>query len=364
MRIFDGHLDLAMNAVHWNRDLKQPLHEIREREKGQTDRVDRGCGTVSLPEMRRGEIFLCVATQIGHSVSRRSPLQGWHSPEIAWAQTQAQLAWYQSLVELGELTQIRNQEQLKGYLHSLDRAFSDAQDPKGLQHPIGFILSLEGADSILSFAHLEKAFDYGLRIIGPAHYGPGIYAAGTGETDGLTHKGRELLKEMERLGVMLDLTHLTDVGFDEALDIFGGPIWASHSNCRKLVPSQRQWDDKRIRQIIERDGIIGAALDAWMIVPDWVRGESTPKEKGVTLNTLIDHIDHVCQIAGNCNHVCIGSDLDGGYGTEQTPIDVNSIADLQRLESLLQIRGYPKQDVAKILFENALRHFQESLPKQ
>src|SRR4029078_1247668 len=106
--------------------------------------------------------------------------------------------------------------------------------------PIGFVLSLEGADSILSPAHLERAYEQGLRAIGPAHYGPGTYAQGTHVTGGITARGRELLTEMQPLGIILDATHLCDESFWEALDRFHGPVWASHSNCRALVNDTRQ----------------------------------------------------------------------------------------------------------------------------
>ena len=82
-----------MNALEWNRDLTRPVAEIRAREAGKTDKPDRGNGLVSLPEMRRGRIGLCVATQIARYVAPDNPLAGWHSPEIAWAQTKGQLAW-------------------------------------------------------------------------------------------------------------------------------------------------------------------------------------------------------------------------------------------------------------------------------
>src|SRR2546428_378088 len=98
MLIFDAHLDLAMNALEWNRDLKRPTEEIRQRERGMTDKPDRGKGTVSLPEMRRGGIGFCVATLIARvEHNAYSPVLGWRSPEQAWAQTQGQRAWYRAM---------------------------------------------------------------------------------------------------------------------------------------------------------------------------------------------------------------------------------------------------------------------------
>ena len=166
--------------------------------------------------------------------------------------------------------------------------------------PVGYVLSLEGADSIVSMSHLERAYTQGLRAVGPAHYGPGIYAQGTNATGGIGARGRELLREMERLGILLDVTHLCDDSLREALDNFRGPVWASHSNCRSLVPHNRQFSDDQIRELIQRGAVIGAAFDAWMLVPGWVRGESTPERAGVTLETVVQsHRSHLSD-RGQC----------------------------------------------------------------
>lgn len=221
--------------------------------------------------------------------------------------------------------------------------------------PLGYILSLEGADSMLNLSYLERAFDYGLRALGPAHYGPGRYAPGTGAEGGLEPAGRELLKEMQQLGIILDVTHLTDEGFWEALDLYDGPLWASHSNCRSLVPDQRQLSDEQITALVERDAVIGAVFDAWMLVPNWVRGKTTPESSGLMLEAIADHIDYICQIAGSAKHCGIGSDLDGGYGNEQTPQDLKTIADLQSLTGIFVRRGYKEADIEGIMNGNWLR---------
>jgi membrane dipeptidase len=160
---------------------------------------------------------------------------------------------------------------------------------------------------------------------------------------------------MERLGMILDATHLCDDSFREALDCFGGTVWASHSNCRALVPHNRQFSDEQIRELIARDAVIGAAFDAWMLAPGWVRGETTPESAGVTLETVANHIDHVCQIAGNARHSAIGSDLDGAFGREQCPADVRTIADLNNLPAILRSRGYGEGDIQGIAHGNFLR---------
>ena len=262
-----------------------------------------------------GKLVLVVATQIARYVRQGSPLPGWHSPEQAWAQTQAQLAWYQAMVNEGEMIQVSG-------IRSLDAQIKKWEDDSipDSNKPVGFILSLEGADSLVNLSYLEKAYAYGLRALGPAHYGEGRYAGGTGTEEGFSANGISLLKEMDSLHMILDVTHLTDLGFSQAMEIYKGPVWASHHNCRALVKNQRQLTDDQIRILIERGSVIGGVMDAWMLTDGWIRGVSIPKARGTDLNSLIDNYDHICQIAGNANHIAIGSDLDGAFGTEQSPI--------------------------------------------
>jgi len=377
MLIFDAHLDLAMNALEWNRDLTRSIDVIRQRETGMTDKPDRGNGTVSLPEMRRSGIGLCVATQIARiEHNAYSPVFGWRSQEQAWAQTQGQLAWYRAMEEAGQMSQIKDADGLARHLklwaetplesssfsssssintapgNGNQYALEAEQKPK---LPIGYILNLEGADSFVTLKHLERSYEQGLRAVGPAHYGPGVYANGTDASGGFNAKGRELLKEMERLGIILDVTHLCDDCFWEALDLFNGPMWASHQNCRALVPHNRQFSDEQIKALVERGAVIGAALDAWMLVPGWIRKKTTAESVGLKLERIIEHIDRVCQIAGSARYSGIGSDLDGAFGREQTPADLDTIADLARIPAMLKARGYSEEDVTSIAHGNFVR---------
>jgi len=350
MFIIDAHLDLSMNALEWNRDLTQPVAAINEREKNCRDKPDRGNAVVSLPDLRKGNIGLVVATQIARFVAPGNPLPGWHSPQQAWAQTQGQLAWYKAMEEAGEMIQVHDLASLDKHLAVWKNTSVD-----NATKPVGYILSLEGADSIIDISYLERAYTYGLRAIGPAHYGPGRYAQGTDATGFMGKAGQELLKEMERLNIILDATHLCDDSFWEALDHFNGAVWASHNNCRALVNHNRQFSDEQIKALIERGAVIGAAMDAWMLVPGWVRGQSDPRSTGCNLSLVADHIDHVCQLAGNSRHAAIGSDLDGAFGKEQCPYDINTIADIQKLEIILRDRGYSTTDVENILHGNWIR---------
>jgi len=385
--IFDAHLDLAMNAVEWNRDLTRPLADLRAAEAHLKDKPDRGRATVSLPEMRGANIGLCVATQIARVEHNAwSPVAGWRSPAQAWAMTQAQLAWYRAMEEASEMVQIRDHAGLEAHLalwternsastpslrpQVVGRQPTERQPASPLPSPlpalsreeresssppVGYILSLEGADSMVTLAHVERAWAYGLRAIGPAHYGPGIYANGTNATGGLNERGRELLREMRRLGMILDATHLCDDAFWDAMKLWDGPVWASHQNCRALVPHNRQWSDEQIKVLIERGGVLGAVFDAWMMIPGWQRGVTTPEGTGLRVAKIVEHIDHICQLAGNARHVGLGSDLDGGFGTEQTPQDLQSISDVHRVFAALRERGYSEADVTGIAHGNFLR---------
>lgn len=352
--IFDAHLDLSMNALEWNRDFRLPVHTIRKSEKGMIDLPDRGGGTVSFPALRQGNIGLCVATLIARYVKPGNSLPGWNSSEQAWAQSQGQLAWYKEMESQKELIQIKTSQELKKHLQVWEGDL--------LNSPLGYVLSLEGADSIISMEHLEIMHQKGLRAIGPAHYGPGTYAFGTDSIGGIGKKGKNLIKKIQELNLILDATHLCDRSFWETLDIYEGPIWASHSNCRYWVPNERQFEDKQIKALLDRGAVIGMAFDAWMMLPNWRRGITIPETSGLVIETIVNHIDHICQLAGNSEHVMIGSDLDGGFGKEQCPSDLDTIADLQKLDSILSKRGYSEEDIQKILSQNGITFLLKNLP--
>ena len=356
MFTIDAHLDLSMNAMEWNRDLRRSVFEIRQREEGLNDKPDRAKGTVAFPELREGNAGLVVATQIARYVEPGNPLPGWHSAEQAWAQTQGQLTWYKTMEACGEMKMIKD-------INTLEEHVALWMNDSNNKKPIGYILSLEGADSLISLKNLETAYEYGLRALGPAHYGPGRYANGTDATGHLNEQGKALLKEMERMNIILDATHLCDDAFWDAMEIFHGHVWASHNNCRALVNHNRQFTDEQIKVLIERGAVIGAAMDAWMIVPNWIRGKSTPEEMNCSLERLMDHVDHICHLAGNASHVGIGSDLDGAFGKEQSPYDLETIADLQKIPLLLEKRGYTKADIENIMHGNWLRFLRNAWRK-
>lgn len=359
MLIFDAHLDLAWNAIDWNRDLRLPVEKIRQIENdNQLTDKGRGCNTVSFHDLRKGKVAIFIATVMPRllRIGAMPAIQRFSAMAAAYGACHGQLGYYRGLEQEGLLKHIKDWPTLDSHL----RAWQADENSKTL--PLGFILSMEGADGVMRPDQVEEWFNVGLRIIGPAHYGVSPYAHGTGTEGGLFEPGPALLREMERVGMVLDVTHLSDQCFDEALEIYHGPVLASHHNNRTLVPNQRQLSDDQTKRLIERGAVIGMAFDNWMLIPNWIRGESDPKT--VTLKHVCDQIDKVCQLAGNAKHVAIGTDLDGGFGKEQSPDDLDTIADLQKLPAMLKARGYKDADIEGIMIGNWIRFFREAWTKK
>jgi membrane dipeptidase len=358
--IFDGHLDLSWNALSWGRDLTLELDVLNQGERAMSDHPARGGATTTLPELRRGLVLACQATLLARARPQARPHEGpnrldlnYANQEIASATARGQLAYYELLERQGLLRMIRTATELDAHWRS------GVDDPA--RAPLGYILAMEGADPIVDVDHAAAWWELGLRSVNLAHYGMSRYAAGTGEDGPLTSDGVRLLAEFEQLGMILDATHLSDTSFFQALDSFSGPVLASHNNCRALVPGGRQFSDEQIDRLVERGAVIGAALDAWMLAPGWVKDQSA--RTIVSLDAVADHIDHVCQRAGNARHAAIGSDLDGGFGTEQVPVGLDRISELQKLDAILTSRGYPSEAVDDIFHGNWLRFFRQNLPR-
>jgi membrane dipeptidase len=352
MIVIDSHLDLAWNALNWNRDLTLSVDDIRRSEAGISGKA-RGRNTVAFPEMQKGDVAISLATVLARASSLRDPMLDYRTQEIAYAMAQGQLAYYRVMQAQGRVRLLRNWADVESHL-------AEWEKPNGISKRLGFILSMEGADPIVSPDQLLEWWNDGLRVVGLVHYGVNAYAHGTGAAGGLTAKGRDLLKAMEQVGVVLDATHLADESFWQAVESFKGPVLASHNNCRALVPGVRQFSDDQLRHLIERGSVIGVAFDAWMLYPGWVFGK-TPNST-VSLEAVIAQIDHICELAGNSLHVAIGTDLDGGFGTEQSPHDLDTIADLQKIPGLLSAKGYREADVKAIMHGNWLRFFREAWP--
>lgn len=360
--IIDSHLDLAWSAVFFNRDLSKSVQEIRDSEKDMSDEKARNRNVLSFPELRKSGVAVCVGTLLARG-GPKQPLRktgpsrtdlDYVIPAHAYAAAHAQLAYYRLMEKEGYIKMIRTAGELDAHWAAY------AKDP--IKTPMGMILSMEGTDPITTPDQAHEWFANGLRAAGLTHYGIGQHGYGTAVEGPLSAMGIELLRVMDDLGMILDVTHLCDESMAQAFEYFEGPLLASHHNCRALVPGDRQLTDEQIKQIIARNGVIGGALDAWMLYPKgWIRGETSPEV--TSLQTFADHIDHVCQTAGNTRHSALGTDLDGGFGNEQTPIDLRVYSDLQNLSGILAVRGYSEADIDAIFHDNWLRFFRNALPK-
>lgn len=357
--IIDAHLDLAWNALYFNRDLLASVAQVRATERDLTDELSRGRNTLTFPELRRANVAVCLATLMGRSGPDQPKRNGfkrvdldYESQAIAYAHAKGQLAYYRLLETQGQLRFITTRSQLATHWDEWIKAPATT--------PLGIILSMEGGDSILNPGQVESWWKDGLRAVGPVHYGRSQYAHGTSTDGPLSEAGVKLLKEFMGVGMILDVTHLSDQSFFQALDVYPGPLLASHHNCRALVPGDRQLTDEQIRMLVERGAVIGTAFDNWMLHPGWKRGETNPAL--VHIEAAADHLDHICQLAGNARHCALGSDLDGGFGTEQTPADLDTYTDVHKLEDILVRRGYRAADIDGIFHANWLRFFKSALP--
>jgi membrane dipeptidase len=360
--IVDSHLDLAWNALVMNRDLTLPLAELNSRESEFNDAPGRGLATTTLPAMRSGSVALCLGTLVAGASSMGGASRFTYSAiDIANAMACGQHRYYRALGERGEIRLIESAQQLERHIAE----WRAADDVSRVNLPVGVVIAFEGCDAITTPDEATLWFERGVRCASLVHYGKGRYSGGTGTNEPLTTLGRELLAEFSRLGIVLDVTHLSDRAFADVITVYDGPIFASHQNCRALVPRDRQFTDEQIKTVIERGGVVGVACDNWMLAPEWPAQSVVgmrPSRLEVPINRLADHIDHICQLAGNARHAAIGSDLDGGFGTEQAPARLDAISDLQKLDAILTARGYTSDEVDLILGENWIRFLAIHLP--
>ncbi|MGE5334804.1 MAG: dipeptidase [Nitrososphaerota archaeon] len=346
MFIVDAHEDIASNVLHHGRDVRRSVAETREIERVAVidpDTYHPETAMIGLPDLRRGGVGLVFATIFVFP----------GEPEAMADDGLAQLRYYAGLAQSTPGVRIiGNRASLDGLLADWEAA------PTPDERPVGFALLLEGADPLRDPSELAAWHAEGLRLVGPAWRGT-RYAGGTGMPGGLTDLGRALLREMESLGMMLDISHLAEQSVWDALDAFSGVVVASHANCREYVPTDRQLSDDTIRALAERDGVIGAVLHNAFLVGGYERGSGVP----VSLDAVVQHIDRVCQLTGSARHSAIGSDFDGGAGVESTPVELDSVADLGRIGDALRERGYSEADVEGIMGGNWLRVLRRGLPE-
>ncbi len=355
MIIVDAHEDLAWNARSFGRDYTRSAYVTREREEG-TDvpRLNGRC-MLGLPEWLAGRVAVIFGTVFVMPARRaRSPRErAYRTPEEAYAEGMAQLDYYERLADdQPRFRLIDTRRDLEEVLKTWD----EPQPEDGRR--IGIVRLLEGADPIRRPEEVEIWYARGVRIIGPA-WGATRYAGGTGEPGPLTDEGRRLLKAMQAFPFILDLSHMAERSFFEALDRYEGPVIASHSNPQALVPGDRQLSDAMIRALAERDGVIGVVLNNRMLKKGWTRGD--PKE-AVTVWDVVRAIDHICQRVGDARHVGIGSDFDGGFGAEEAPAEFDTVADLPKIAAALREAGFAEADVEAVMGGNWLRILRQGLP--
>jgi len=255
-----------------------------------------------------------------------------------------QLDYYRSLASNGHVKLILTKSDLSSVLEDRKR--------------VGIVLLMEGADPIVSPEDVHDWYAWGLRILAPSWMAT-RYAGGTHMPGPLTPLGRELMEQLEKTRLILDLSHMSDESFFEALNLFHGKVIASHSNCRMLVPTDRQLSDEMIHALISRNGVIGSVFNNPFLLTDWKTGMVKSQ---VTLSHVVQHIQHICSITGDMLHVAVGSDLDGGFGVENTPLEIDTVADLGKLASALSSGGFSENEVEAIMNLNWLRILDEALP--
>jgi membrane dipeptidase len=345
MFIVDAHLDLAYNALQKGRDPRRKLTELRAAEAPE---YKRGIPTVSFSAMRRGGVGLVFATLFNSPQDNPFPDgsdedETYATPEQAHRLGMQQVDFYRRLVDEDESLRLVTD------VATLDEVVA-SHDGASERPLLGLLLLMEGADHIRAPEETEQWRDLGVRVIGPAwddtRYCDGAWR---GSKRGLSLDGRRLLDVMADLGLILDLTHMSELAALQALDAYPGPVVATHANARALVPTERQLSDKQIRLIGERDGVIGCVLFNAFLRAGYRKGDSKAL---VTLDTIVAHIDHVCQLIGDARHAGIGSDLDGGFGAADIPTPLDSIADLPLIGGALRERGYSEADVAGIMGGN------------
>ncbi len=352
MYIVDAHEDIAWNVLVLGRDVRRSALETRHLEEGTGIPQLNGLCMVGLPEWLAGGVATVFGTIFAAPARRGSPeLHTYTTSEEAHALGQAQLDFYNRLAdECDQVALIRTCADLDNVLTSWE-----SETPQ-----VGIILLMEGADPIREPAEADRWFEQGVRLVGLSWATGSCYAGGNAVPGRLTDAGRELLAVMADLGLILDVSHLAEESFFEAVDRFEGWIVATHANPRARVPGPRQLSDEMIRRLVERDGVIGIVPFNRFLQPGWVKGNA---KSAVTVADVAAAVDHVCQVVGDAAHVGLGSDFDGGFGAESAPAELDTVADLACIGPALGELGYGDEDIAAVLGGNWLRLLRAALPE-
>jgi membrane dipeptidase len=360
MIIVDSHQDLAWNMLTFGRDYTRSVEDTRQLEAGGQTPLRNGDTLLGWPEIQRGEIAVIFATLF--AAPERHKLGEWE--KLTYANTtqahssySAQMDTYQKLVD-----EHPDKFQLVQSLQDLETVLAGWENSAESQPPVGLVMLMEGAEGVREPAELEDWWRRGVRLIGPAWAGT-RFCGGTREPGPLTADGFALLESMAEFGLTLDLTHMDEQAVLQALDVYPGPLVATHSNPQALLKDSdinRFLSDRVLQGLIERDGIVGIPPYNKFLRWDW---DPNQGREVISLELVVDHIDYICQMAGDAKHVGIGTDFDGGFGLQSVPAEIDTIADLQKLVPLLRNRGYTDNDTAAIMGENWLAHLKETLPE-
>jgi membrane dipeptidase len=360
--IVDAHADLAYNMLKYGRNYTRSAHETRRLEAGSAAVLQNEDSIIGWPDYQRGKVAVIFSTLFAVPARRSTgtnKLQVYKSFDEAHQFYREQLMTYHRMTdsEPDKFRLIASSSDLKLILNQWY-----SQAPIGDGNPVGMVVLMEGAEGIRNLSELEEWYELGVRLIGPAWVGT-RYCGGWNEPGPLTEDGRNLLSAMADHNFVLDLSHMDEQAALEALDIYRGSIVGTHGNCLSLLPnsdSNRHFSDRIIEGIVERDGVVGVVPFNGYLKVGWKVGKNERTE--VPLRYVADHIDHICQIAGNALHAGIGSDFDGGFGLQSVPSEIDTIADLQNLVSLLEIRGYTEMDIDNIFSGNWIARLKRDLP--
>lgn len=345
----DGHLDLAWNALEFGRDPRLSAQQTRLAEEGTRISDYIGQCTTGFPDWAAGGYGMLFVTTFVMPADQAYPGSRfvYHNPEEA-AQLGRQVRQYYRNLVAGDPA-------LKLIQTRQDLAELKAERSAG-KSTLGLLMLMEGAEPLRDPAELPEWYADGLRILGPAWHAT-RYAGGTGSPGPLTDLGFRLLDEMAALNMVLDLSHIAEEAFYQAVEHYPGIVIASHSNPRAFLPSDRGLSDDMIDQIIEREGVIGVSLFNAHLQPGWQRGDPRP-----SLSVVADVIDYIVQRSGSTRHVALGSDMDGGFGLDSIPAELDTCADVGMLNQYLAQRGYTSSDIRAILMGNWLRVIESALP--
>ncbi len=360
--LIDAHQDIAFNALTFNRDICKSAFEIRRLETGTEIPVrNEGEATVGWPEYQAGKVAVIFAT-IWNPPAKYSSgawdTLSFRTPKEASRLAHQQFAYYHRLVDEhpDKFSLILNQGGLRRVLTTWQKT------DEGKSNPVGLLLHMEGAEGLQSMSELEEFYELGLRQVGPVWAGM-RYCGGSKEIRPFDKEGYELLDTLASLNMPMDISHMSESAALTALDHFKGPVLASHSNARALLkgrPPERHLSDQTIRLLFEREGVVGIVPYNKFLSPVWDL-KSSPGT--VTILHIIDQIDYYCQMAGNSTHVGIGSDLDGGFGYPNIPMEFSTIQDFPKLAPALKERGYNDNDIENIFWKNWNKHLETMLPR-